>query len=305
MILGTTGGSAADTDVDNAANTLVVSGVVAGTGAVTQNVGVGTSIAGTYGHLTLSSDGHYSYVADTADSLAAGVTAVDTFTYTDKDPAGAVSNSTTLKITVTGGNDAPINLGLSDPSADHVGAVTLTIAGVPSGLTLSRGHDNGDGTWTVQTNDIAALSITSPGDYTGALVLNVAESWTNADGSTGNAIVADNVEVFAKGAPIFAMSGDDTLTGSSGDDLFVFAQPIGNDIVHNFDAAHDTIDLIGYGFASFADVQAHLANDAAGNAVLTLGAGETITLHGVDAATLTAGDFVFNQDARHSTMPAP
>ena len=41
--------------------------------------------------------------------------------------------------------------------------------------------------------------------YTGAMVLNVTETWTNADGSTGTAIVSDNVEVFAPGAPIFAI----------------------------------------------------------------------------------------------------
>ncbi len=80
--------------------------------------------------------------------------------------------------TVTGTGPAgvagePINLALTDPPADHVGAVTLTIAGVPSGWSLSEGTDNGDGTWTVQTNNIAALAITSPDSYTGALVLNV------------------------------------------------------------------------------------------------------------------------------------
>ena len=137
---------------------------------------------------------------------------------------------------------------------------------------MSEGTDNGNGTWTVQTNDIAALSITSPVSYTGALVLNVAESWTNADGSTGSAIVSDNVEVFAKGAPIFAWSGDDTLTGAGAKDLFVFAQPIGNDTVHNFNASEDQIDLIGFaGFASFDDVKNHLTADATGNAVITLG----------------------------------
>ena len=51
---------------------------------------------------------------------------------------------------------------------------------------------------------------------------------------------------FAQGNPIFAISGDDHLTGSSGDDLFVFAQPIGQDVVYNFDAAHDKIDLIAF-----------------------------------------------------------
>jgi hypothetical protein len=161
---------------------------------------------------------------------------------------------------------------------------------------LSEGTDNGDGCWTVETSNIAGLTITSPTDYAGALVLNVIQSWTNADGSTGATVLADNVEVYAPGTPIFAWSGNDVLTGSTGSDLFVFAQPIGNDIVYNFDVAHDQIDLIGFGgLASFADIQAHLANDAGGDAVITTDDGKTITLWGVDAGTLNAGDFVFDQ----------
>jgi hypothetical protein len=41
-------------------------------------------------------------------------------------------------------------------------------------------------------------------------------------------------------------------------------------------------------------VQAHTINDGAGNAVITLGDGQSITLHGVDAASLNSGDFVFD-----------
>ena len=83
------------------------------------------------------------------------------------------------------------------------------------------------------------------------------------------------MEVYAKSGPIFAWSGDDHLTGSSGNDLFVFSQPIGNDMIYGFDAADDKIDLIGYSdFTSFADVQAHMADDAEGNAVITLGDGQ-------------------------------
>jgi hypothetical protein len=190
----------------------------------------------------------------------------------------------------------PINLALPEPSADHVGPVTLTIAGIPSGWSLSEGTDNGNGTWTVQTNNVAALSITSPVGYTGALVLNVAESWTNADGSAGSTVVSDNVEVFAKGAPIFAWSGDDTLTGAGAKDLFVFGQPIGNDTVYTFNVSEDQIDLVGFaGFASFEDVKNHLTADATGNAVITLADGQSITLVGVAADTLSASNFVFNQ----------
>src|SRR4029079_12025740 len=104
------GAPGADTDVDNTTASLVVSGAVAGTGAVTQGVGVATSLAGTYGHLALNADGSYSYIADqaAADGLAAGATATDGFTYTVKDPGNLVSNSTTLTITVTGTDDAPV-----------------------------------------------------------------------------------------------------------------------------------------------------------------------------------------------------
>src|SRR5258708_25510012 len=42
-------------------------------------------------------------------------------------------------------------------------------------------------------------------------------------------------------------------------------------------------------------MQAHTADDAAGNAVITRGDGQTITLHGVDAASLNSNDFVFDQ----------
>ena len=49
------------------------------------------------------------------------------------------------------------------------------------------------------------------------------------------------------------------------------------------------------GTPSFGDIAGHIAGDGNGDAVITLGAGETITLHGVDAASLTAADFVFDQ----------
>ncbi len=98
------------------------------------------------------------------------------------------------------------------------------------------------------------------------------------------------------GSPIFALSGDDFLTASSGKDLLVFSQPIGHDTVYSFAAAQDQIDLIGYtGFTSFGEVQKHLTEDANGNAVITLVDGQSIVLQGVHAAALTENNFVFDQ----------
>ncbi|MBR1298600.1 VCBS domain-containing protein [Bradyrhizobium sp. AUGA SZCCT0042] len=190
----------------------------------------------------------------------------------------------------------PINLALTNPSVDSIDLITVTITGVPPGWSLNAGTNNGDGTWTLQTNDLSALTVTTPAGFTGATVLHVTETWTNADGTTGIAKFFDNVEAYAPGSPIFTVSGDDNLTGSSGNDLFVVAQPIGYDTIYNFDTAHDQIDLIGYaGFTTFVDVQAQTINNDLGDAVITLGEGQSITLHGVDANSLSADDFVFDQ----------
>ena len=91
--------------------------------------------------------------------------------------------------------------------------------------------------------------------------------------------MSDNLEAYAPGSPIFAVAGDDHLTGVGSGDQFVFAQPIGNDTIYNFGATSDKIDLIGFSnIASFADIQGNIADDANGNAVITIAANETITL---------------------------
>ncbi|MDX8435285.1 Ig-like domain-containing protein [Mesorhizobium abyssinicae] len=188
----------------------------------------------------------------------------------------------------------PINLALTDPSDGQL--VTITVKDVPSGWIIDGATQNADGSWTVQSNAVHELTVTTPASFAGAAVLDVHMTWTNADGTTGSASIADNVEAYAPGSPIFAWSGDDVLTGSSGDDLFVFSQPIGNDTVHSFDTAADKIDLIGYsGFQSFADVQAHMADDGNGNAMIALADGQTITIEGVHSSALTDGNFVFDQ----------
>ena len=74
----------------------------------------------------------------------------------------------------------PINLGLTNPT-DHLGSITVNISGVPSGWTMSEGTDNGDGTWSVQTYDVSALSITAPENYAGAVSLQMSQIWTDVD----------------------------------------------------------------------------------------------------------------------------
>jgi hypothetical protein len=155
---------------------------------------------------------------------------------------------------------------------------------------------NADGTWTVITTNLESLTVTTVAGFVGAFVLTGTMNWANANGMEFSSF-SDNVEAYAPGSPIFAVSGADTLTGAGGNDLFVFAQPIGNDVIYNFNVASDKIDIVNFsGISSFSNIQ--LANDTNGNAVITLGTGETITLMGVAAASLTANNannFVFDQ----------
>jgi len=219
----------------------------------------------------------------------------NTLTATVIDVAG--NTLTATHVAPAGIAGEPINLALGDRIPDLAAQYVVAISGVPSGWTINAGTDNGAGTWTVLTSDPSSLTVATPTAFVGALVLDVTMTWTNPDGSAGAMMVADNVEAYAPGSPIFALSGGDHLTGSTNADLFVVAQPITNDTINGFDTAADKIDLVGFaGFTSFADVQANVANDANGNAVLTLSNGGTIMLQGVDAASLTADDFVFNQE---------
>ncbi|AZC35931.1 T1SS secreted agglutinin RTX [Pseudomonas chlororaphis subsp. piscium] len=205
---------------------------------------------------------------------------------------GSAGSSANLPAGVAG---EPINLALNVPLAEINGSVTVAISGVPSGWVFNAGTDNGDGTWTVQTNDPGALTVTTPSDFAGALVLDINMYWSNSDGSAASAYVFNNVEVYAPGSPIFALSADDNLTGSSGADTFVFAQPIGNNQIYNFNVAADKIDLIGFtGVTTFADLS--ITNDANGNALVSIGSGQTVTLRGVDAADLGEANFQFDVD---------
>ena len=91
-----------DTDADDPASALFVSGIN-GTGQLTGQSTSGASI-------TMNADGSFFYDprnADTLQALADGVSAFDTFTYTVSDGQGGSSEGT-VTIDVTGVNDAPV-----------------------------------------------------------------------------------------------------------------------------------------------------------------------------------------------------
>ncbi|RBW50178.1 VCBS domain-containing protein [Marinobacter sp. F3R11] len=107
-------GDGVDSDPDGPVSQLVVS-------EVGGNVGdVGTTVAGSYGSVTIDPDGGYTYNLDNTSvavqALAAGETLTDTFSYTMSDQDGN-TDTASLTITITGSNDAPVIIGGPDSVA--------------------------------------------------------------------------------------------------------------------------------------------------------------------------------------------
>ncbi len=189
--------------------------------------------------------------------------------------ASSAAKSIAVNIAPAGEAGHPINLALTGTLVDGPSdPITVTITGVPTDWSLNGGTNLGNGAWTVQTSDPSALTITPAANFVVAVQLGVTETSILADGSISSYSFGDNLEAYSSGSPIFALSGDDHLSGAGANDLFVFSQPISVDIVYNFNAASDKIDMVGFNnVGSFRDIQANLTDDANGNAVIALGPG--------------------------------
>ncbi len=84
----------------------------------------------------------------------------------------------------TGAEDAAIALNIAAAPVDPDETLSITVAGVPAGATLSAGTDNGDGTWTLTADQLAGLTLTPAANYSGEIALTVVATATDADGST-------------------------------------------------------------------------------------------------------------------------
>ena len=84
---------------------------------------------------------------------------------------------------------------------------------------------------------------------------------------------------------------DDLLTGGTGNDIFSYdlAQNEGSDTIVDFSDAADKINITG---GTYADLTIAAGADA-GDTLVTLSSGTTITLKGVSAANINENDFTF------------
>jgi Ca2+-binding RTX toxin-like protein len=101
---------------------------------------------------------------------------------------------------------------------DDPDALKLVISGLPTGASLSAGHDNGDGTWSLAGSELVGLELRSPD--AGEFDLEVV------------AIAADGSGLSAKGSIHVTLEGghDDFIEGGKGSD-WLFGDA-GNDLIY-------------------------------------------------------------------------
>lgn len=162
-----------DLDVDTGDAMSVIAAAGKGNAAP---VGTGTVINGSYGHLTVSADGSYSYTADTANAAvkalaSSAATLTDTFTYTMQD-SGGLTSSASLAVTVQGANDPVTAVN------DFNFAIASTIPAAqrnPSGNLLANDSDPDAG-------DTMAVTRASAGATLGGTIVTIGAANTSASG---------------------------------------------------------------------------------------------------------------------------
>ncbi|MBS0473503.1 MAG: tandem-95 repeat protein [Proteobacteria bacterium] len=224
-----------DSDVDN--DTLSVSAVNGSAG------NVGTSVAGSYGHLTLDADGSYSYVADQVSAINNAPTnnPVDSFTYTASDGHGGTTD-TTISFTIDRAqavNDALATTENTVLSAGHslfadnghgadigtglvITAVNGQSASVGQQITLASGAlltVNADGSFSFDPNHVYDY-LGAPGSGASDTQATETFTYTIAGGSTATATIT--VTGVDSDDTLHGTSGNDTLNGGAGFDTAVF-----------------------------------------------------------------------------------
>ncbi|MEM7291886.1 MAG: hypothetical protein AAF420_00660, partial [Pseudomonadota bacterium] len=101
----------------------------------------------------------------------------------------AVADAATVSVTdASGSEDSPVALNLSAALSDQDGSenLSLMITGVPLSASLSAGTHNGDGSWTVTSEQLEGITFTPPANFSGTLDMTLIHTATES--SSGSAV---------------------------------------------------------------------------------------------------------------------
>jgi VCBS repeat-containing protein len=208
-----------DSDIDRG-TTLSVTGITAqaaqigaSQGSAAQTGAATIAATGTFGSISINSDGSYSYTLDKNNSdfiaLRGGQTATDKFEYTISDGAGGTAKAV-LNIVITGVNDAPTvsnsSGNVTEDAATPNTTGTVTITDPDTGQSVSIASVNGSAFTGISSSfngTYGTLFLTASGNWTYSLDNNRAA--TNA--LAQNAFVTDVFSLTARDAAGISGSG--------------------------------------------------------------------------------------------------
>ena len=196
---------------------------------------VGVAVGGSYGSITLNSDGTYTYTIDdinaAVDALDNGETLAETFTYTVSDGEGGTSTAN-LTVTINGTNDAPLAGGTISPQTDldaqTISAVDITSAfsdpdgdtltytatGLPAGLALDL--NSGEITGTIDNSasqvggGVYSVLVTATDDNLATVSTTFTWNVTNPGPTANNDAGATTQSALTSGNVISDVAGMDT-----------------------------------------------------------------------------------------------
>ncbi|WLS11500.1 hypothetical protein Q9314_22095 (plasmid) [Shinella sumterensis] len=173
------------------------------------------------------------------------------------------------------------------------------LAGAVDGATFGRGLSYNSGTDTFSQSswdiDINGLGLAGTGAANpvhnfvyGIMQGNPANliSVLNSQNNTFNGSAGDDV--------LYSFNGNDTLTGNGGYDTFIFGGTDGNDVITDFNAAEDIIDISAWAAGSALSVT--YAYDAASglyDATITDGVNGSISVQDIANNSLVSGVNLF------------
>ena len=204
-----------------------VVGVAKGNTATTSSTGVGTSITGDYGTLTLNADGSYTYLS-TADAVTAN--AQDVFTYTVRDADGDLKTSTlTINVqdvtvnpltTVGSVREDGIDANGTQPAGTDASSSSNIINGdlnLQTGWTAqAKTGTTANGTYTVNSDGTYSFTLTSAtkdleGNETNSFTYTAVDQYGNTVTNTVTiSIVDDKPKISENDANVGRVTVDET-----------------------------------------------------------------------------------------------
>jgi Ca2+-binding RTX toxin-like protein len=210
--------------------------------------------------------------------------------------------SGTDNMSAGGGNDRFLVSG-SDAAADTfnggAGTDTLQVTGSGS-LSLNGFNATTASIESWQGNNQAVIGSTAANTFNFS-GLTAKSGISYVDGGSGNdtlvgSAFADDLRGGSGTDRLTGGGGNDTLRGNGGNDTFTFGPGFGQDKIMDFALSGTSADVIQFSAGTFANYTAVRAamQQVGSDVVITLDAGNTVTIANVTMSQLQSNDFLFS-----------